>query len=261
MMGRRRRRERVVLAHAVGKKRNPWRGLLLATVTFGIYRYYWIYKAPTEVHKQFELDREGRDDSVVWLVLGIVLPFLLLVYDWKAVANVRYVRARLGLEGGITPARFTLLPVAIFAVAVVLYVVGELVALAGDPFDEAAMDAAFARASPFLFGAAFAALAALVVNVWTYFAFQRDINEVWDAWSARTAALAAEAAPPANPVATLATAPTSAAQPPPTPPAPAAPAPRTGTRYVCPSCAKAYRLAVLPPPGTVCPACRARAPA
>lgn len=242
---------RLVLTGAVGKKRHPLRGFLLTIVTFGIYRYYWIYKAPTEVYRQFELDREGRDDSVVWLILGILLPVLILVYDWKAVENVRYVRARLGLQGGITPAKFTLLPVAIAAVGFVVIVVGGL-ALETSGIGSST-DAA--EGEDVLYGVAgLIFLVALAVNVWTYVAFQNDINAVWDAWAARVQQIATPAA--AGPAATGAS-PAAAATAAIPPVAPAAPA---GERYTCPSCARTFRLATLPAPGTLCPTCRGGSP-
>jgi len=96
----------------VGKARPFWRGLLLTIVTFGLYGIYWNFKAHHEVYQQFDLEAEGRDQGIVLFILGIVIPFvgfvLYLIYQWKFVENVNFVRARMGLGEGPSPLEFIL---------------------------------------------------------------------------------------------------------------------------------------------------------
>lgn len=157
----------------LGKKRPFWRGLLLTAVTFGVYGVYWKYQALQEVHEQFELADEGRDDGVVWLVMGIVVPVLMLVYYWKAVGNVAYVRRRLGVDEGIGPVAFVGLHVA----SRLILIVGLL----------SAVVAGVANEAPFVLVAALAAVAVVSYSVlaYAYYRLQTEINEVWDAFEDR----------------------------------------------------------------------------
>ncbi|MHB8605397.1 MAG: DUF4234 domain-containing protein [Thermoplasmatota archaeon] len=90
----------------VGKQRSFGRGLLLTIVTFGIYSLYWNWQANKELFDQFELKKEGREDNMVWFIVGIILTPLLWVYQYKAVENVNYLRSRFGLPPLISPLAF-----------------------------------------------------------------------------------------------------------------------------------------------------------
>lgn len=179
----------MVLATKVGRKRSFGLGLLLTVVTFGIYAVYWNYKAHNEIYKQFELAREGRDEGMVWYVLGLVLPPFLLAYLWVFASNVNYLRERIGLRRGTTSARLVTivgLGVGAFALGIILLQAALVVTDTEPSADEvnAAVDA---------MGVTFLALAALaaVLLAFGYFGLQRDINELWDAYDARIAYLAA----------------------------------------------------------------------
>lgn len=183
----------MVLGVRVGKRRGFWRGFLLSLGTVGFYAVYWNYKAHDEVYKQFELQRENRDEGVIWLLLGLIFPPLVFAYLWVFASNVAYVRERLRLPRGMTPARFvgylglglgTLLA-AMFALFVALTVTEAV-----DPG---------AESSPALEAASVLLVAGLVALVLfgslAYAGMQRDLNEVWDAYDARMRALIS--APPA----------------------------------------------------------------
>lgn len=92
----------------VGKKRPFWRGLLLTIVTLGIYSYYWNYKAHHELYAQYDLEQEGRDEAIVWLILGILIGPLIWVYQYIFVNNVNFVRQRMGLPPGVSALEFLL---------------------------------------------------------------------------------------------------------------------------------------------------------
>lgn len=179
----------------VGKKRSFARGLLLTIVTFGIYGLYWSYKAPHEVYRQFDLEDEGRDEGVVWLILGLLIPFLIIVYYWKAIDNLRYIRTRLGLADRLKPGTFVALFVGPNVVLVLLYLIVVLpfVAVDAGATEETASDALF----PILMVLLVGALVGLVLTAAGFAMFQRDINEVWDAWATRMRELTTP--PPAPP--------------------------------------------------------------
>lgn len=202
----------------VGKKRSFARGLLLTIVTFGIYGLYWSYKAPHEVYRQFDLEDEGRDEGVVWLILGLLIPFLIIVYYWKAIDNLRYIRTRLGLADRLKPGTFVALFVGPNVVLVLLYLVLVLPLIAATP--DAAESASGGAFVGIFLALLIGALVGLVLTAAGFAMFQRDINEVWDAWLARMRELTA---PPPAPPAWGAPAPglpawTGAAPPPPASP-------------------------------------------
>ena len=193
----------MVLAERVGRKRPFVRGLLLTVVTFGVYAVYWNYKAHNEVYRQFELAREGRDEGMVWYVLGLVVPPFLLAYLWVMASNVAYVRQRIGLRRGMTPGRF----VGLLGVGVGALVVGLLLLEAALVAQEAASDAEAPPddAATQQAGAALLALGitATVLVALAYRGLQRDVNELWDAYEVRIAWLRSHpetllAAPPAS---------------------------------------------------------------
>lgn len=173
----------MVLAERVGTKRSFGVGLLLTVVTFGIYAVYWNYKAHNELYRQFELAREGRDEGMVWYVLGLVVPPFLLAYLWVFAANVSYLRERVGLRRGTTPGRLVTLVglgIGAFAVGIILLETA-LVVTGTEPTAEEVNAAVDAAGGTFLL---LAVLAATIMAV-AYRGLQRDINELWDAYDAR----------------------------------------------------------------------------
>lgn len=173
----------MVLATKVGRKRSFGVGLLLTIVTLGVYAVYWNYKAHNELYRQFELNRENRDEGMVWYVLGLILFPFLLAYLWVFGANVAYLRQRIGLRQATTAGRLTaLLGTGIGALAVGLILVEVAFQATGDLESEAVQNA---------FGTLLVlAIAALVLLAIGYFRLQRDINELWDAYDARMGWLA-----------------------------------------------------------------------
>lgn len=173
----------MVLTQMVGKKRPFLRGLLLTIFTFGIYGIYWMYKAHDELYKQFELQKEGRDEGILWLILGLVLFPLQFVYSWIFAGNVEYLRQRLDLPRRVTAGRFVGLQLGgylVFFVGYVPLLIGMLAV--GETATEeevfAAMGAGFA-----LF--AVAAVAATGLLMFAYYQLQAGINEIWDAYASR----------------------------------------------------------------------------
>lgn len=98
----------MVLERRVGKKRGFLRGFLLTVVTLGVYGIYWNYKAHKEVFQQFEMESRGHDDGVLFLVLGLVIPPLIWVYQYKFVENIETVRQEMGLPEGVSAVEFLL---------------------------------------------------------------------------------------------------------------------------------------------------------
>ena len=175
--------QRVVLATKIGKERSFAAGFLLTVVTFGIYAIYWNYRAHNELYRQFELEREGRDEGMVWYVLGLTLQPLLIAYMWIFASNVDYLRKRIGLHAQTTPGKFVAVAgsgVAAWAIAFILLAAASL-ALPEDATEEQ-VDAAFAPYGPTILAVFLAGIVLLAV---AYRGLQRDINEVWDAYDAR----------------------------------------------------------------------------
>lgn len=178
----------MVLAQKVGQKRSFGVGLLLTIVTFGVYAVFWNYRAHNELYKQFELQREGRDEGMVWYVLGIVLPPFLIPYFWIFAANVAYLRERIGLRRAMTPGRFvTLAGSGVGAFALGIIILQAAVVAVGENATEEETTAAVGQAGPVFLGLAL--LAAVLVAA-AYHGLQRDINELWDAYDARMSYLA-----------------------------------------------------------------------
>lgn len=191
----------MVLAVRVGRPRPFWAGFGLAVVTFGVYSYYWDFKTQDELHKQFELAREGRDQGAVWYVMGFVLPVLRFVYFAHYIGNLRYLRARFGFQRSLTLRAFLGLAVPA-AVALILGLLVGLALLGGALGHDAqgspvVQDPAQAQAGLALFGGG--VLLYVVLYAIAYNRLQRDVNEVWAAYDARAAALRAWAAPPPTP--------------------------------------------------------------
>jgi len=177
----------VVLAQKVGKSRSFGAGLLLTIVTLGVYAVYWNYRAHNELHRQFELARENRDEGMVWYVLGLTLPPFLIPYFWIFASNVNYVRERIGLRKAMGPGRFVALAgsgVGAFALGIILL---QAALLADGEPAEGETSAALAAALPTFLGLAL--LAAVLVAL-AYAGLQRDINELWGAYDARMTYLA-----------------------------------------------------------------------
>lgn len=174
----------VVLAQPIGRVRPFWQGFLLTIVTAGLYAVYWNYRAHHEVHEQFELASENRDEGVVWLLLGLLVTPLLFVYMWLFVGNVEYVRARLGIKQGVTQGLFLGILLAAF-VAFVGYVFAA-VAFVGLPEinDETAPEIVARSESLALAALAAIILTTLLVGL-AYYLLQRDINQLWAAFGTR----------------------------------------------------------------------------
>lgn len=173
----------VVLATKIGRQRSFGLGLFLTIVTFGIYAVYWNYRAHNELYRQFELGREGRDEGMVWYVLGLVLPPFLLAYLWVFASNVTYLRERIGLKRAMTPARlvgFVGIGVGAFAVGIIL-LEAAFIASGPTPTEEDVNAAIDAAGGTFLL----LAIAAAVLLAIGYAGLQRDINELWNAFDAR----------------------------------------------------------------------------
>lgn len=98
----------MVLERRVGKPRGFLRGLALTVVSFGIYHWYWLYKAHNEIFQQFELGQDGRDDAVLFLVVGFFLAPLKWIYQYKFVENLNLVRGQRGLGEGVSAMEFLL---------------------------------------------------------------------------------------------------------------------------------------------------------
>lgn len=177
----------MVLAEPVGKKRSFARGLLLTIATFGVYAIYWNYRAHNELYRQFELERERRDEGMVWYVLGLVIPPLLVAYLWVFSSNVAYVRRRIGLRSRWTPGRFVAaVGIAVGLLTAALIVLGAAAATLDEDATEEQVEVALAGAIPLaltLVGAA------LLLAAIAYAGLQRDVNELWDAYRARIAYL------------------------------------------------------------------------
>lgn len=178
----------MVLATKAGKERSFAAGFFLTIVTFGIYAIYWNYRAHNELYRQFELEREGRDEGMVWYVLGLTLQPLLVAYMWIFASNVDYLRRRIGLGQRTTPGKFVAIAgtgVGAFALAIVLLAVATF-GLSEDS-TEAEIDAALA---PYWSVAITLFVGGAILLAIAYWMLQRDINEVWDAFDARLRYLA-----------------------------------------------------------------------
>jgi hypothetical protein len=179
----------VVLAQKVGKKRSFGTGIVLSAVTFLVYSIFWNYRAHDEVYRQFELQKEGRDEGIIWLAFGIVFLPLFLAYGWIMASNVQYVRHRMRLPQGIGPGGFVgrLAAAMLSYGALVVVVTNAATVTTADPARQRALDVGmsvlavlFLLAMFFLAGSAYRRL-------------QRDVNELWDAYDARLAELQAPA--------------------------------------------------------------------
>lgn len=210
----------MVLTKKVGKERSFLRGLLLTVFTFGIYQWYWAYKAHHEVYQQFELERENRDEAIVWLVLGLLLPFLALVYYHKFVSNVQYVRARMRLPGGVSPGTFVgiLIAAAAGAIVILLVGVGSMMATFGEPPPDGELTPQQEEELKDSMGALAGAYAlAILVGVglagYAFYRLQSDVNDVWRWYDANMATFTGAAGPPpyAPPGAPVYSPPTTAA--------------------------------------------------
>lgn len=226
----------VVLAVRVGRPRPFWQGFGLAVVTFGFYSYYWDFKTQDELYKQFELAREGREQGVVWYIMGFLLPVLRFVYFAHYVGNVRYLRTRFGFGRSLSIGRFLGLAIPAAVAFYVGVLLGLVLALSGVAADPATGGVVVTNADRLDLGFSIAVLSFLayvVLYAVAYFLLQRDVNEVWSAYDARAAALMAGARaqaagwlPVAGTGVPAATAP--GAPPPAAPPAPAPTGPAWG---------------------------------
>lgn len=222
----------MVLAFKVGRQRPFWPGFWLSIATVTLYAYYWDYKTHREIHTQFELAREHRDDGTVWFMLGFLLPIFRYAYYHHFVSNTRYLRERFGFQSSLSPGAFIGYIVAATASFFVLVFVGVLMVGSGmqeDDFGYLEVANAGLVAAGALMAMAGLGLFLLLEGM-AYHRLQRDLNEVWDAYDARASYLMAAAQEPGPAAPLWAPAPTAAVA----SPAPVAsyprspPAPRTG---------------------------------
>ncbi len=212
----------MVLTQKVGKERPFGLVVLLYVVTFGIYGIYWHYKAHSEVYKQFELAKEGKDEGIVWLILGLVLfQPLLWVYQWMFVSNVRYVRERLGFRKNLSGGGFLGLSIPggiLFAIGLVLIFFG--IALAGAAQDAEQDLTPQERDDLEALGGMLAIIGAvlfivgLALQLTAYGKLQGNMNELWRAYDRRMGQLGGPGSPGRPPAAVPAgTPPPSPSQP------------------------------------------------
>jgi hypothetical protein len=193
----------MVLPNKVGKQRSFGRGLLFTILSLGIYSYYWNYKVHNELFEQFELKKEGRDEGIVFFIVGIFVSVILWIFQYKAVENLNYVRARSGMPVRLTPGAFLawrIVPtVAAVVLLVPLFVLAPFLFFGGDPGR-----ATEANAAGFVGALVLVAIVFVVValggQMVAYAKYQESLNEVWDRYDERRAALVAQGAvPPAPP--------------------------------------------------------------
>src|ERR1051326_3611891 len=91
----------MTLPHKVGTQRNFWTGLLLSIVTLGIYGLYWNWKVHNEIFEQFELKKEGRDEGMVFFIVGIFVNIVRWIFQYRSVEDLNYVRARSNMAPGV----------------------------------------------------------------------------------------------------------------------------------------------------------------
>ena len=181
----------MVLATKVGRARRFWAGFGLAVATFSVYSYYWDFKTQDELHKQFELARENRDQGAVWYIMGFVLPVLRFVYFAYYVGNLRYLRARFGFQRSMSVGHFLGLAIP----GTVAFFLGLLVGLAlvsGGLGTDAAGNVVVTNAGELRLGLAIAAVGLglyILLYALAYARLQREVNEVWSAYDARAAAI------------------------------------------------------------------------
>jgi MFS family permease len=189
----------MVLGVRVGKKRGFWRGFFLSLGTVGFYAVYWNYKAHDEVYKQFELQRENRDEGVLWYLLGLIFPPFVFAYLWTFASNVAYVRERMRLPRRSSPGSF----VGLLGVGLGLFLAGWFALIVAltvtEAVDPAAESTPVLDAAGSLFLAGFVLL--VVLGAVAYYRMQRDLNELWDAYDRRVQELIA--APRPGPFAVL----------------------------------------------------------
>lgn len=199
----------MVLAFQVGRRRPFWRGFLLTVITFGIYSFYWDYKAHDELYKQFELAREERDEGVVWYILGFILPVLRFAYYYHFVANVRYLRQRMRHDRILSPGAFLSMVIVATTTLAITSIVAAIMASAAVTQDEDG-DLRIDDQAQFNLAAVIVAggtLAFLVLQMVAYYRLQSGINAVWESYQGRAAQLRGWIAPGAPAAATAATAP------------------------------------------------------
>ncbi len=184
----------MVLARRIGQPRNFALVLLLFVATFGIYGIYWHFRAHREVYRQFELDLEGRDEGLVWLLLDRFFFPLRWVFQYGFVGNVGHVRRRMELPAGISPGLFLGLSI---PGSTLRY--GSLIFML---IASSYTDANGALTNPALF-ATFMGLAAAVLvigialEIPAYALLQRDMNSLWAAFDGRMFELMPPWSPPA----------------------------------------------------------------
>jgi hypothetical protein len=64
-------------AGPLGKPRSPLKVILLAIVTFGIYGLVWVFKSHEEIKRHSGIGVGGWVGLIIYLVIGVVTPFLL----------------------------------------------------------------------------------------------------------------------------------------------------------------------------------------
>ncbi len=190
----------MVLARRIGQPRNFALVLLLYVATFGIYGIYWHYRAHREVYRQFELDLEGRDEGIFWLLLDRVFFPLRWVFQYGFVGNVSHVRRRMGLDNNLSPTTFLGLSIPgstlRYGSVLFLLVAGAFT----DPSGEPTNTTAYATFVALAIGAVAVGIA---LEIPAYFMLQRDLNGLWAAFDGRIHELMPPWSPPADAASTI----------------------------------------------------------
>lgn len=182
----------MVLVRRIGRERPYPLVLLLYVATLGIYGIYWHYKTHHEVYRQFELDLDGRQEGVVWLVLDRVFFPLRWIYQYGFVGNVAHVRTRMGAKKSLSPATFLGLTIpggTLVYAAFILAVVAS--SIDADASPRLATGLAIAAGAAFVLGAG--------LQIPAFAMLQTNMNGLWRAFDQRMLELMPPApSPPAD---------------------------------------------------------------
>ncbi len=184
----------MVLARRIGRPRHFALVLLLYVATFGIYGIYWHFRAHREVYRQFELDLEGRDEGLVWLLLDRFFFPLRWIFQYGFVGNLGHVRRRMGIERTISPTLFLGLSIPgstlRYGSVLFLLIAGAFTDPSGTPTNTAAY-------ATFVGLAIGAVLIGIGLEIPAYAMLQRDLNSLWAAFDGRMFELMPPWSPPA----------------------------------------------------------------
>ncbi len=185
----------MVLARRIGQPRNFFLVLLLFVATFGIYGIYWHFRAHKEVYRQFELDLEGRDEGLIWLLLDRFFFPLRWIFQYGFVGNVAHVRRRMGMDKNLSPATFLGLSIPgstlRYGSVIFLLVAGAFTDTNGSPTNTTAY-------ATFIALAIAAAVIGISLEIPAYALLQHDLNGLWAAFDDRMHDLMPPWSPPAS---------------------------------------------------------------